>query len=335
MSHRILGLLVILVSFLAAWAWMEHDRFIDTPLSLPQQGIDYQLAPGTSISRLARELQSQGIIESGLYLRLLARWDGSAGKIKAGEYHLAPGITPGQLLALLVSGKVVSHSLTLVEGWDIRQVLAAVRSHNALKQTLEGLSHKVIMERLGYPGQHPEGRFLPDTYHFPRGTTDLAFLKRAYHAMERRLAGEWEKRDKGLPLKTAEEALILASIVEKETGNAAERPMIAGVFVRRLHKRMKLQTDPTVIYGMGESFDGNIRRKDLKQDTPYNTYVHRGLTPTPISMPGADAIHAVMHPAAGKSLYFVAKGGGLHYFSNTLEEHNRAVRKYQLKKRKK
>ncbi|MES9858002.1 MAG: endolytic transglycosylase MltG [Sedimenticola sp.] len=332
MLHRLLGLFVILISFLAAWAWMEHDRFIETPLALPQQGIDYQLASGTSISRLAMDLQSRGIIENGLYLRLLARWDGSAAKIKAGEYHFTSGMTPHQLLALLVSGKVVSHSLTLIEGWDIREVLAAVRSHSALKHTLEGLAHEVIMERLGHPGEHPEGRFLPDTYHFPRDTTDLDFLKRAYRAMERRLAAEWDKREEGLPLKSPEEALILASIVEKETGDAAERPKIAGVFTRRLRKRMKLQTDPTVIYGMGERFDGNIRRKDLKQDTPYNTYVHRGLTPTPISMPGGDAIHAALHPAEGKSLYFVAKGEGLHYFSNTLEEHNRAVRKYQLRR---
>ena len=173
---------------------------------------------------------------------------------------------------------------------------------------------------------------MPDTYHFPRGTTDLAFLKRAYQSMVRRLAKEWEDRAPGLPLKSPDEALILASIIEKETGAASERATIAGVFIRRLQKGMKLQTDPTVIYGMGEAFDGNIRRKDLQQDTPYNTYVHRGLTPTPISMPGGDAIHAALHPEAGKSLYFVARGGGRHYFSDTLEEHNRAVRKYQIKR---
>lgn len=332
MVHRLIGLLVILSSFLAAWAWMEYDRFNTTPLTLPQQGIDYQLPAGTSIARLATDLQQQGVIESGFYLRLLARWDGSAGKIKAGEYHLPHGMTPRQLLALLVSGKVVSHSLTLVEGWDIRQVLSAVRGHQALEQTLEGVTYDQMMARLGYPGQHPEGRFMPDTYHFPRGTTDLAFLKRAYQSMVRRLAKEWEDRAPGLPLKSPDEALILASIIEKETGAASERATIAGVFIRRLQKGMKLQTDPTVIYGMGEAFDGNIRRKDLQQDTPYNTYVHRGLTPTPISMPGGDAIHAALHPEAGKSLYFVARGGGRHYFSDTLEEHNRAVRKYQIKR---
>ena len=219
-----------------------------------------------------------------------------------------------------------------MEGWNFKQVLAAVSGHEALKHTLKGLTDGEIMARLGHPGEHPEGRFYPDTYKFPRGTTDAAFLERAYQSMSRLLAEEWGKRDPDLPLKTPYEALILASIVEKETGVADERSEIAGVFVRRLRKGMKLQTDPTVIYGMGDNFKGNIRRRDLKQDTPYNTYVHTGLPPTPISMPGSAAIRAVLHPAPGKSLYFVARGDGSHYFSKSLAEHNRAVRKFQLKK---
>jgi len=332
MFFRLLGILVIGGSFALAWLLMSLNSFSDNPMSLPEKEIAYELLPGTSLSTVARDLEQRGYIESAFYFQLMVRLEGQSGNIKAGEYHLQAGLTPKSLLALLVSGQVVSHALTLVEGWNFRQVLAAVAGHQALRQTLAGLSDEEIMSRLGSPGMHPEGRFLPDTYHFPRGTTDLDFLKRAQRAMEQLLAREWAERDPDLPLKTPDEALILASIVEKETGQAAERPEIAGVFIRRLRKGMLLQTDPTVIYGMGESFDGNIRRNDLRQDTPYNTYLHRGLTPTPISMPGADALRAVLHPANGSSLYFVAKGNGWHQFSDTLAEHNKAVRKYQLKR---
>ncbi|MEE9357873.1 endolytic transglycosylase MltG [Candidatus Vondammii sp. HM_W22] len=332
MLNRIAGLLIITVSLLIAWFVMEFKQFANTPMKLSKEGVYYLLEPGTSLSGLARDLMDKGMVDSKLYFRLLARWQGSAAKIKAGEYHLQSGMTPNALLALLVSGSVTSYTLTLVEGWNFLQVLSAIRQQSALKQTLEGLSDDQVMQRLGHPDEHPEGRFLPDTYQFPRGTSDISFLNRAYKAMDQRLKKEWEKREKGVPLKTPYEALILASIVEKETGYPSERTQIAGVFTRRLRKEMKLQTDPTVIYGMGEAYDGNIRRRDLKRDTPYNTYVHKGLPPTPISMPGGDAIHAVMHPGKGKSLYFVAKSGGQHYFSNTLREHNNAVRKYQLKR---
>ncbi len=311
---------------------MSLNSFGTRPLTLPEEGVTYELAPGSSLSAVAKDLASKGFLDSAFYFQLMARLDGEAANIKAGEYHLKPGLTPRSLLSLLVSGQVMNHSLTIVEGWDFKQVLAAVSAHDALKKTLVGLSDAEIMNKLGVPEMHPEGRFLPDTYHFPRGTTDLDFLKRAYRSMEQLLAREWPERDPDLPFKTAYDALILASIVEKETGKAEERPQIAGVFIRRLKKGMLLQTDPTVIYGMGESFKGNIRRSDLRQDTPYNTYVHRGLTPTPISMPGADALHAVLHPAKGKSLYFVAKGNGYHHFSDTLAEHNQAVRKFQLKR---
>lgn len=332
MLHRLLGILILGGSFAAAWFMMSLNSFSSTPLALPEEGITYQLVPGSSLSSMARDLEQEGYLESALYLRIKARLEGQAGQIKAGEYHLKKGLTPESLLALLVSGQVTNYSLTLVEGWNFTQVLEAMRGHEALVQTLEGMEPSQIMARLGYPDLHPEGRFLPDTYHFPRGTQDIDFLRRAFVAMQKLLEQEWQGRQEGLPFKSPYEALILASIVEKETGQAEERPMIAGVFVRRLQKGMLLQTDPTVIYGMGEQFDGNIRRRDLKQDTPYNTYVHKGLTPTPISMPGAHAIHSVMHPADGKSLYFVAKGNGYHYFSETLAEHNRAVRKYQLKR---
>lgn len=332
MLFRLLGTLILVGSFAVAWFMMSLNSFSTTPLALPEEGVTYQLVPGSSLASMARDLEQQGYLESALFLRIKARLEGQAGKIKAGEYHLEPGLTPESLLALVVSGQVTRYSLTLVEGWDYRQVLEAVRNHEALERTLEGLEPEQIMARLGHPDLHPEGQFLPDTYHFPRGTRDIDFLKRAFEAMQALLEKEWQGRQEGLPLKTPYEALILASIVEKETGQAEERPEIAGVFIRRLRKGMLLQTDPTVIYGIGEKFDGNIRRRDLKQDTPYNTYVHKGLTPTPISMPGAHAIHSVMHPADGKSLYFVSKGNGYHHFSDTLVEHNRAVRKYQLKR---
>jgi UPF0755 protein len=311
---------------------MELRQFSNTPLQVPEQGIDYVLAPGTSFGAMAKDLEQRGLIGNALYFRVIARLDDKAHKIRAGEYHIASGTRPEQLLDQMISGKVISYSFTLVEGWTFKQVLEAVRGQEALKGSVENLTPEAVMERLGHSGEHPEGRFLADTYHFPRGTTDLALLQRAYGAMEQLLQEEWNQRQAGLPLKTPYEALILASIVEKETAVAEERPKIAGVFIRRLRKGMKLQTDPTIIYGLGERFDGNIRRRDLSEDTPYNTYVHRGLTPTPISMPGRDAIRAVMHPTEGKSLYFVAKGDGSHYFSDTLEEHNRAVRKYQLRK---
>ena len=331
-GHRLLGILVMVASGTIAWFWYDYQTLSQTPLQLPGAGMPYHLEPGTSMGRLADDLERRGIVRSGLYLRSLASLSGRAGKIQAGEYFITAGTTPETLLQQLVSGRVKSYSLTLVEGWNFKQVLAAVHGHEALKHTLQGLSDGEIMARLGYPGEHPEGRFYPDTYNFPRGTTDSAFLQRAYQTMSRLLDEEWEKRDPDLPLKTPYEALILASIVEKETGIAGERSEIAGVFVRRLRKGMKLQTDPTVIYGMGDNFKGNIRRRDLKQDTPYNTYVHTGLPPTPISMPGSAAIRAVLHPAPGKSLYFVARGDGSHYFSASLAEHNRAVRKFQLKR---
>jgi len=333
MLYRLLGGLLLIASLAVAWLVMDFNRFSETPLTLPEGGMTYALSPGSSVKRVATALQKSGVLGSARYFRLLARLDGSAGKIKAGEYEIPPGTTPKQLLALFVSGKVKNYAFTVVEGWTFRQMLAALQEVRALKHRLKGLSDAEIMTRLGHAGEHPEGRFLADTYHFPKGLTDVAFLKRAYEAQKQLLAREWARRAEGLPLKSPYEALILASIVEKETGIASERPKIAGVFMRRLRNGMRLQTDPTIIYGMGERYDGNIRRRDLKQDTPYNTYLHRGLTPTPICLPGADAIRAVLHPAKGKSLYFVATGSGGHYFSETLEEHNKAVRKYQLKRK--
>ena len=255
-------------------------------------------------------------------------------KIKTGEYLFEQGTTPDQLLKQIVKGATIQYSATIVEGLNFREMMEALQQNEHLEHILKGQKPAAIMALIGKPGEHPEGRFLSDTYYFPRGTTDVEFLKRAYNAMEDLLNEEWSKRDPEVPLKSAYEALILASIIEKETAVPSERSAISGVFVRRLNKRMRLQTDPTVIYGIGPKFDGNLRRRDLLNDTPYNTYRRRGLPPTPIAMPGVDAIKAALHPADGDTLYFVARGDGSHEFSATLEQHNKAVIKYQLKGRK-
>ncbi|HID49691.1 MAG TPA: endolytic transglycosylase MltG [Chromatiales bacterium] len=328
-----LVLAVILLGNLAAGgAWLLIQRNLDTPLPLQAERA-YELTPGANFNQVINELKQAGILDETRTLRWYGRLSGEARKIKAGEYAILPGTTPRQLLAMFVAGKVRQYALTLVEGWNFAQVMEAVNRHPALRHSLPGLDNATIMARLGHPGEHPEGRFLPDTYHFPKGLSDVDFLKRAYRAMQTVLEAEWAGRAPGLPFETPYEALILASIVEKETGLARERRAIAGVFVRRLQKGMRLQTDPTVIYGMGEAYRGNIRKKDLERDTPYNTYRRSGLPPTPIAMPGRDAIHATLHPDDSDNIYFVARGDGSHQFSATLKEHNQAVIKYQLKGR--
>jgi UPF0755 protein len=261
----------------------------------------------------------------------LAYLTGHQRDLKSGEYRFRNGMTARELLDQVVAGRVVEYPLVLVEGWTFRQFLDAIEKAPKLTRTLNGLSPRAIMERLGHHGEHPEGRFFPDTYYYSSGQTELAILANGYDKMQKLLQQEWEKRDNNLPFKDPYEALILASIVEKETGRADERRMIAGVFVNRLRHGMRLQTDPTVIYGMGESFDGNLRLKDLRRDTPYNTYTRSGLPPTPVAMPGKESLQAVMHPVITGALYFVARGDGSHDFSSTLEEHNKAVIKYQMK----
>ncbi len=328
------GAVVLIGSLLVGWLWMDYQAFLETPLDIPEQEQIWTVEPGSSLSAVAAGLERQGLIDNMRHFVWMARLRGQSANIQAGEYLLGRGITPVQLLEKMVSGKVHHYSLTLVEGWNFSEMMHLINGAATLKHTLTGKSNAAIMQLLGKPDEHPEGRFYPDTYSYPRGLSDVEFLKRAYRAMSERLATEWEQRADGLPLKTPYEALTLASIVEKETGLASERQAIAGVFTRRLQKRMRLQTDPTVIYGLGAAFDGNLRRRDLTQDTPYNTYTRRGLPPTPIAMPGGDAIHAALHPADGDALYFVSRGDGSHHFSATLEEHNRAVIKYQLKGRK-
>lgn len=325
---------VLLVMIVGIWLLVDINNFRQSPLNIAEQGVRYEIKSGDTLTALARNLHQQNVLDKPRYLKLLAKLRGTANKIKIGEYLFEQGTTPEQLLKQIVKGATIQYSATIVEGLNFREMMAELQKNEYLEHTLKGQKPAAIMALIGKPGEHPEGRFLPDTYLFPRGTTDVDFLKRAYNAMENLLKEEWEKRQDGLPIKTPYEALILASIVEKETAVPSERNAIAGVFVRRLNKRMRLQTDPTVIYGMGEKFDGNIRKKDLLKDTPYNTYRRRGLPPTPIAMPGVDAIRAALNPADGDSLYFVARGDGSHEFSSTLDQHNNAVIKYQLKGRK-
>ncbi len=330
--YRFLALLILAATVGGGWLWNDYRIFLQTPMT--DTGLNYRLEPGANLTHVAHDLAQQGILDKPRYLLMYARLQGNADRIGAGEYQIRAGTTPVEFYQQLVEGKVVQHALTIVEGWTFRQMMAAINADPQIKHTLTNASDAEIMAAIGHPGQHPEGRFLPDTWLFPRGMRDVDFLRRAYVVMQSYLAKEWEGRAIDLPLKTPYDALILASIIEKETAQPSERATIAGVFIRRLQKHIRLQTDPTVIYGMGTRYKGDIRRQDLKRDTPYNTYRHYGLPPTPIALPGRASIHAALHPAPGKMLYFVARGDGSHYFSATLKEHNRAVIKYQLKGRK-
>jgi len=276
----------------------------------------------------------QKIINDPWLFILLAKVKGVETRVRAGEYQIEPGMTADELLEKFLQGSALQYSFTVIEGWSFRQMLAAIAEDPVIEHTLEDKDNQEIMTSIGYPEQHPEGMFFPDTYRFPKGTSDVDFLRRAYQVMQKHLTREWNQRDSELPLESSYDALILASIIEKETGAGFERPLISGVFIQRLKKNMRLQTDPTIIYGLGEAFDGNIRFRDLKKDTPYNTYLRAGLTPTPIALPGLEAIHAALHPAKTEALYFVSKGDGTHHFSATLEEHNAAVNRYQLNRRK-
>jgi UPF0755 protein len=333
MLNRLLGILILAASLALGWLWSDYRQFLDSPLDVSEDGLVYTLPKGGNAASVARDMVENGVLDNLLYFRLMARSSVHARRLQAGEYRIPAGLKPEELLALLASGQVIQYPVTLIEGQTFRQWRSELAKNDKLANTLAEKDDAAVMQLLGRPGVHPEGRFLPDTYLFPRGVDDSRVLRRAMQAMDELLDREWAGRQDELPLKTMDEALILASIVEKETGLAEERQRIAGVFVRRLRKGMKLQTDPTVIYGMGEAFDGNIRRADLRRDTPYNTYVHTGLPPTPIAMPGAEAIRAALHPADGNELYFVATGDGGHKFSATLTEHNAAVRKYQLRRR--
>ncbi|HEX7341156.1 MAG TPA: endolytic transglycosylase MltG [Rhodanobacteraceae bacterium] len=332
-----LVLLVIIVVIVAAGvAWQRYARFVRTPLAVQGTSQTLDIARGSSLDRIVATLRARKLTSARtLYWRALAMRMGVEHALDAGEYVLKSGMTPPQFLQMLASGKVLQHDFTLVDGWTFKQVRAALAKTPELVHASTGLTGAQIMQRIGAGNRKPEGWFLPQTYAYVKGDTDLDVLKRAYQAMRKVLVVQWAQRDPDVPLTTPYQALILASLVEKETANASERPRIAGVFVRRLKLGMPLQTDPTIIYGLGDRYNGDITFKDLRIDTPYNTYLHKGLPPTPIAMPGLPAIHAALHPAEGNALYFVARGdgSGRHVFSATLAEQNRAVACYQLKKK--
>lgn len=307
----------------AGYAWLEH------PLDLPTEVVDLAIEPGASPREVALAVSDAGVSVSPQLLYVWFRLSGVSRQIKAGSYELEAGVTPLSLLRKLVRGDSAMRSVTLVEGWNLKQLRMALSKADQLRPDTQHMSAEELMAHLGRPGIPAEGHFFPDTYTYGKGTSDTAVLNRALRSMEKHLAAAWENRDPATPLKTPQEALILASIIEKETGQAGDRSAIAAVFSNRLRIGMRLQTDPTVIYGLGENFDGNLRKKDLQTDTPWNTYTRDGLPPTPIAMPGKAALIAALHPAPIKALYFVARGDGSSHFSLTLDEHNRAVNKYQ------
>lgn len=325
--------LLLAAAALAGWGWVHYQRFADAPAASGETAASLRIERGDGFATVLGRLREAGI-DAGhdLEWRVLARQMDAAGRLKVGEYALDPGLTPRELLQRMRDGRVVQYRVTLVEGWNFRQLRAALAAADPLEHETTDMDDAALMAALGQPGQHPEGRFLPETYLYQRGDSDLDVLRRAHAAMEQALAQAWESRAADVPLETADEALVLASIVEKETGQAHERPQIAGVFARRLRQGMLLQTDPTVIYGMGSAYDGNIRRRDLTTDTPYNTYTRAGLPPTPIAMPGRAALQAAVNPAPGDALYFVSRNDGSHIFSATYAEHRAAVDCYQRKR---
>lgn len=312
---------------IAGGGWIAH--YLTTPMPLPTTPFEINVKPGTTMRGIAQQLDQAGVVAQPFIFTWLARISGKGSALKAGNYALEAALTPWDLLQKLTKGDVTQSEVKLIEGWTFQQMRQALNSAPGLQHETQDLSPSEIMARLGFPDQHPEGRFFPDTYFFSSGMSDLAILARAHKLMQTQLESAWRDRAPNLPYASPDEALIMASIVEKETGQASERPMIAGVFINRLRIGMLLQTDPTVIYGLGETFDGNLRRRDLLADTPYNTYTRAGLPPTPIAMPGLGALQAALQPAQTKALYFVARGNGSHHFSSTLAQHNQAVNRYQ------
>ena len=325
MRRLFLGLLaVVALTIAGAYFWATRQ-----PLPLPQSPYAFNVKPGATLRSVARELRAAAIIPADWTLVALGRAYGVDRVIKAGNYEISEGITLAALLAKLTQVDVTQSAFTIVEGWNMRDLRAALKANAAIKSTVAELPDTELMPKIGATAALPEGWFFPDTYFFAAGSTDASILTRANRMMQDRLALAWAAREPGLPLATPEQALILASIVEKETGRAADRPLIAAVFINRLRQGMRLQTDPTVIYGLGERFDGNLRRRDLDTDQPFNTYTRDGLPPTPIAMPSQASLDAVLHPPASTYLYFVARGNGSSEFSSNLADHNRAVAKYQ------
>ena len=360
MIYKVIVCVLLTISIAGSWIWQGYQRALHTPAVIGSP-IVIEIDKGDSFNQITDKLLAQNLNINPFWFKVIAVQEKAAKKLKTGEYELAPGLTLPEILLLFVQGKTRQYAITFPEGWSFKEILQEVEKNPSLEHTLHDVDFEVVMSRLGVdikhsaiapdncsmrcstssiPGvvppaclQSPEGMFFPDTYFFEKHTSDVALLKRAYDKMQSVLQQEWRNKAEALPFKTPYEALILASIVEKETGIVAERPLIAGVFIRRLQTGMLLQTDPTVIYGMGENYQGNIGYSDLKTATPYNTYMIKGLPPTPIAMPGRDAIYAVLHPDNSNTLYFVARGDGTHEFSATLKEHNQAVDSFQRKKK--
>ena len=323
--------LVLAGLMVGASAWKLNSA-LEQPLDLTQEQL-LDVPAGATPTGTFNRLQADNTLQDAFWLRLYWRFNLEGQPLHSGEYRMTPGMTARDLIGLWQRGDVVQYSLTLVEGWNFRQVRSALAKHEKIEQTLDGLSDSEVMEKLGHPGVFPEGRFFPDTYRFVRGMTDAELLEKAYDRLDKVLAQEWAQRAPDLPYTEPYQALIMASLVEKETGVPQERGQIAGVFVRRMKIGMPLQTDPTVIYGLGERYNGKLTRAHLREPTPYNTYTIPGLPPTPIAMVGREAIYAALHPVSGTSLYFVAKGDGSHTFSDDLDAHNNAVREFQIKRR--
>lgn len=327
---RVIGALILIAALGAgAFAWLSYT-WLHTEIETLRAQTTYEVSRGATLRAVARDLHQRGLIERPQVWIAAARLTGKASSLKAGEYALKPGLTPNEVLGVLSSGQVILHGVTFVEGSTFADMLRLLKAHTAISTDYAEREPEAIMRALDKPGVHPEGQFFPDTYHFPRGTPDLDILKMASRRMTVELEKAWSNRAADLPLAGPYEALILASIIEKETALDRERPLIAGVFVERLRRGMRLQTDPTVIYGIGATYDGNIRRADLLRDTPYNTYTRAGLPPTPIALPGLDSLRAAVRPEMSGKIFFVATGepDGSHYFSSSLAEHNAAVKRY-------
>jgi UPF0755 protein len=323
-------LITCVIIIISAIGWLGY--YATTPLVLSQTPFEFSLKHGSTLKSVAKQLVAAGVMSEPWNFVVVARLLGKASTIKAGNYQLESNPTPLELLRKITEGDVSQSEITFIEGWNIHQVRKALDMHPSLAHETAGLEESELAKLIEAKESSLEGTLYPDTYYFSNGMSDKAILKRAYQIMQQKIAEAWQARTPGLPYATPYEALIMASIVEKETGKAAERPLIAAVFINRLHVGMRLQTDPTIIYGLGDRFDGNLHKRDLTNDTAYNTYTRAGLPPTPIAMPGYESIQAVLHPAQSKALYFVAKGNGSHQFSSSLAEHNRAVARFQLSK---
>jgi len=333
LTYKIMALFILTGSVALGWLWMDFSGFMDSRANIPEVGIDLTVVEGATITSISQKLYEAGIIRSVFYPRVAAKLYPELTKLKQGEYFIEPNMSPRDIFKKIISGKVKIYQIRFIEGWTLNDFLAELGNNNRLRQDLSNFCNRQISAKLMIDHTNPEGWFYPDTYNFEKGASDLQILTSSHNKMKEILAKYWHERDLDLPYDNPYQVLTMASIIEKETGLSGERDRIAGVFVRRLNKNMRLQTDPTVIYGMGSAYDGNIRKRDLLKDTPYNTYRRKGLPPTPIAMPSEASIRAAVHPAEGTELYFVARGDGSHQFSTTLKQHNKAVRQYQLNRK--